>query len=164
MASSEFVYTTYIKSTPQKVWNGITSPEFTRQYWNVELKSDWKKGSAWKSLSCDGGDCTMQGEILESAPPKRLVITWVRPEDAADKAEHSRVTFEIEAIKDMARLSVIHDRLKAGSVMADRIAQGWPRVLSSLKSMLETGKPLDTWAGHQWACEQQSDAKVAVNK
>jgi uncharacterized protein YndB with AHSA1/START domain len=164
MSTTEFVYTTYIKSTPQIVWNAITSPEFTRQYWNVELKSDWKTGSKWKGLASDGGDCVKQGEILKSTPPNHLIMTWVSPEDEADKTEHSRVTFEIAAIGDMVRLNVIHDRLKAGSVMAGRIAQGWPRVLSSLKSMLESGKPLDTWAGHEWDCAQRSDAKVAVTR
>jgi uncharacterized protein YndB with AHSA1/START domain len=90
---------------------------------------------------------TVSGEILEAKPPRRLVLGWSKFADA--DPGHSRVTFEIEAIGEMVRLNVVHDNLKAGSVTAQRISVGWPRVLSSMKSLLETGKPLDTWAGHQ---------------
>ncbi len=147
MTHTEFVYTTYIKTTPEKVWNAITNPEFSRQYFGSELVSDWKKGSKWQSISNDKDACKMVvGEIIESLPPKRLVMTWHHPEDEMDKSEHSRVTFEIETIEDMVRLNVIHDRLKAGSDMARGIAVGWPLVLSCLKSLLETGKALNVRA------------------
>ena len=85
--------------------------------------------------------------MLEAEPPRRLVITWAEPRDKARRDRHSRVTFEIEPVADMVRLTVTHDELEAGSDMHRKIAEGWPRVLSSLKSLLETGRPLKTWAG-----------------
>jgi len=158
MNNAEFVYTTYIKTTPEKVWAAITNPEFARQYWETELHSDWKKGSKWQSKSGKKeGGCNIGGEILESAPPKRLVISWVDPSDM----DTSRVTFEIESIENMVRLNVVHDKLTAGSEMAKGISMGWPRVLSSMKSLLETGKALDTWAGHASTCSS-TDAKGAA--
>jgi len=83
------------------------------------------------------------GEVLESHPPRRLVISWVDPAKAADRTEYSRVTFEIEVVKDAVRLDVFHNELKAGSEMARGISSGWPRVLSGLKSFLETGTGLN---------------------
>ncbi len=80
-------------------------------------------------------------------PPRRLVITWAYPADAADLAKHTRVSFELETIEDMVRLTVTHDELVEGSDMERGIMKGWPRVLSSMKSFLETGRPLNTWAG-----------------
>jgi uncharacterized protein YndB with AHSA1/START domain len=81
---------------------------------------------------------------LECVPPKRLVLTWTDPKDAADR---SRVTFEIEPIEDVVRLNITHGNLKAGSVMVGNVSRGWPRVLSSLKSFLETGRGLNVYAG-----------------
>ncbi len=145
MTIPDFVYCTYIKTTPEKLWNAITNPEFTRQYWVHENRSDWKKGSRWQHVSGDGKHTVkIVGEVLESVKPKRLVLTWADPADASD---HSRVTFEIERIEDMVRLTVTHGDFKTGSDMARKIAIGWPRVLSSMKSILETGTPLNTWAG-----------------
>ena len=86
--------------------------------------------------------------VIESKPPRRLVITWAEPKDRACKEKHSRVTFEIEPIADMVRLSVTHAELEPGSEMFAGISDGWPRVLCSLKSLIETGRPLKTWAGH----------------
>ena len=147
MSNTEFVYTTYIKTTPEKVWAAITHPEFSRQYWMDGIGSDWKKGSKWQQVS--GGETptvTVGGVILESSPPRRLVMTWADPADTSDISKHSRVTFEIEPIEGMVRLNVIHGNLKTGSIMAGKISTGWPRVLSSMKSFLETGTALDTWA------------------
>jgi uncharacterized protein YndB with AHSA1/START domain len=148
MNTTEFVYTTYIKTTPEKLWKAITTPEFTRQYWVEGIVSDWKKGSTWKHAT---DNYVMGGEVLESDPPRRLVMTWWEPDDGVNIARHSRVAFEIDAIDDMVRLNVIHNNLQPGSVMAGKISVGWPRVLSSLKSLLETGAALDTWAGVQQA-------------
>ncbi|HRC86852.1 MAG TPA: SRPBCC domain-containing protein, partial [Thermoanaerobaculia bacterium] len=86
------------------------------------------------------------GEVMESVPPRRLVVSWAPPADAADRARHSRVAFDLEPVGDMVRLTVTHDELEAGSEMLRSISNGWPRVLSSLKSLLETGRPLNTWA------------------
>ncbi|MDB5038816.1 MAG: activator of Hsp90 ATPase 1 family protein, partial [Bacteriovoracaceae bacterium] len=140
MSNPEFIYTTYIKTTPEKLWKAITNPEFTRQYWGSDNVSDWKKGSKWSHVVNDEKRTVrIVGEVLESLPPKRLVLTWAAPANVEDKSEHSRVTFEIEPVEDMVRLNVIHDKLKAGSEMARAISGGWPRVLSSLKSLFETG-------------------------
>ena len=87
----------------------------------------------------------MVGEVLESLPPKRLVLTWADPDDLTDG---SRLTFDIEPLDDLVRLSVLHGNFKADSVMAGKVSQGWPKVLSSLKSYLETGIPIDSPCKH----------------
>lgn len=141
---TEFLYTTYIRSTPQKVWDAITNPEFARQYWGHGNVSDWKPGSKWDMVRGDGSNIVQTtGEVLESQPPRRLVISWVDPAKTADRSEYSRVTFEIEVMKDAVRLDVFHSELKPGSDMARGISNGWPRVLSGLKSFLETGTGLN---------------------
>ncbi len=145
--TNDFIYTTYIKSTPEKVWQALTNPEFTRQYWGHDNISDWEKGSEWKHSTVDGKDIRIAGKILESTPPKRLVITWASP---ANKADESQVAFDISTAENMVRLDVVHSKLSAE--MARGVSGGWPRVLSSLKSFLETGKALDTWAGHDRKC------------
>jgi len=147
MTKSKFVYVTYISATPEQVWRALLDPEFTRQYWDAENASDWQAGSAWEHRRSDEAHTLlMVGRVVESTPPNRLVLTWALPADAADQAKHSRVTFEIEPIDEMVRLTVTHDELEAGSDMLQSITRGWPRVLSSLKTLLETGHPLPTWA------------------
>jgi uncharacterized protein YndB with AHSA1/START domain len=147
MTTTEFHYTTYIKSTPERVWAALITPEFTRQYWGKANVSDWKPGSRWEHRPAAGAPL-VTGIVRECIPPTRLVLTWAAPGDHDDATKHSRVTFTIEAIKDMVQLHVAHDQLVAGSDMAKGISGGWPRVLSSLKTFLETGAPLDTFAGH----------------
>ena len=148
MAKEAFVYVTYIASTREKVWDGLLKAEFTRKYWGHENVSDWKPGSTWEHRTADASRALkLVGKVVEFDPPRRLVLTWAFPADAENRAAHTRVTFELEQIEDMARLTVTHDDLVAGSDMDRGIREGWPRVLSSLKSFLETGKPLPTWAG-----------------
>ena len=143
MQKPKLVYTTYIRSTPKEVWAAITKPEFTRQYWaGMANVSDWKKGSKWQHLTKEN-ETWVQGEVVESAPPKRLVLSWADPDDLKDK---SRVTFAIEPVEGMVCLTVTHDKLKAGSKMLKGVSWGWPRVLSSMKSYLETGKGLNVFA------------------
>ena len=153
MSNTVYAYTIYIKTTLEELWRAITNPEFTRQYWGNENVSDWTKGSKWQHVAADNKRTVkLVGEVLESVPPRRLVLTWADPSDTSPKSEHSRVTFEIQPIEDMVRLSVIHSNLEAGSDMAAKISSGWPRVLSSMKSFLETGTALNTWAGHEYDC------------
>jgi uncharacterized protein YndB with AHSA1/START domain len=145
---ASFVYVTYIATEPEKLWKALLDGEFTRQYWAHENVSDWRAGSAWEHRRTDPARTVdILGEVLEAQPPRRLVISWGAPADRGRRDRHSRVTFEIEPVADMVRLTVTHDELEAGSEMHGKIAEGWPRVLSSLKSLLETGRPLQTWAG-----------------
>lgn len=147
MNKTKFVYVTYIRTTPEQAWRALIDGELTRQYWGHENVSDWKPGSTWTHQRSDEPrTVALVGEVVESAPPRRLVLTWAFPADAANKAKHTRVTFEIDPIEDMVRLTVTHDELEPKSEMLRGITAGWPRVLSSLKTFLETGRPLRTWA------------------
>src|SRR5258708_5393513 len=140
MSDARFVYVVYIAATAEKVWAALLDGEMTRQYWGRENVSDWQPGSTWQHRRLhEARTVDLVGEVVECVPPRRLVLTWADPVDAADKARHTRVTFEIESVGDMVRLIVTHDELKPGSDMLPHITNGWPRVLSSLKSFLETG-------------------------
>jgi uncharacterized protein YndB with AHSA1/START domain len=144
---TSFVYVTYIRSTPEKVFEAVTKPEIARRYWGHENISDWQPGSSWEHVRADERRTVqLVGKVVEIAPPTRLVITWANASQAADPASYSRVSFDIEAYEDMVRLTVTHDELEAGSGMAKGIQQGWPIVLSSLKSLLETGHGIDVFA------------------
>jgi uncharacterized protein YndB with AHSA1/START domain len=144
---TSFVYVTYIRSTADKVFEAITKPEIARRYWGHENVSDWKPGSAWQHVrDNDARTVQLVGQVVESVPPTRLVITWANPAHAADPDCVSRVSFDIAPYEDMVRLTVTHDELQAGSAMAKGIQQGWPIVLSSLKSLLETGQGIDVFA------------------
>src|SRR5262249_21758521 len=144
---TSFVYVTYIRSTPEKVFEAITKPEIARRYWGHENVSDWKPGSSWQHVRAnDERTVQLVGKVIEVAPPKRLVITWASPSQVDDPEATSRVTFDIAPYEDMVKLTVSHDELQAGSGMATGIQRGWPLVLSSLKSMLETGQGIDVFA------------------
>jgi uncharacterized protein YndB with AHSA1/START domain len=141
-----FVYVTYIAAKPAQVWKALTDGELTRQYWKHTNQSDWKPGSKWKHVADDGqGTVRIVGRVIEVIPNKRLVLSWGDPDAAAEATEHSRVAIDIESIGQMVRLTVTHDDLKDAEMLR-KISNGWPRVLSSLKSLLETGQALDTWA------------------
>ena len=145
--TTSFVYVTYIASTPEKVFEAITRPEIARRYWGHENVSDWKPGSGWQHVRADDGRAVrLVGTVVESSPPGRLVITWANPDRVSEPEAYSRVTFDIAEYDDMVRLTVTHDELEVGGKMATDIGRGWPIVLSSLKSFLETGRPLDIFA------------------
>lgn len=143
MNKPEFVYVTYIATTPEKLWNALLDPKMTAQYWQHENASDWKAGSKWEHRAFDAArTLRLTGRVIESSPPRRLVLTWAYPGDTAPEEKHSRVTFDIEPAGSVVRLTVAHENFQPESDMFDRIRAGWPKVLSSLKSLLETGRPL----------------------
>tara|TARA_R110002020_G_scaffold5971_20_gene24684 strand:- start:657 stop:1121 length:465 start_codon:yes stop_codon:yes gene_type:complete len=144
---TSFVYVTYIRSTPEKVFEAITRPEIARRYWGHENVSDWQTGSQWQHVRAnDARTVELVGKVLENSPPSRLVISWANASQADNPDEYSRVTFDIVEYDEMVRLTVSHDDLVAGSGMANGVSKGWPAVLSSLKSFLETGTPIDIFA------------------
>ena len=144
---TSFVYVTYIRSTPEKVFEAITKPEIARRYWGHENVSDWEPGSTWEHVRAnEQRTVELVGKVIKITPPTRLVITWANASQAADPANYSRVSFDLVEYEGMVRLTVTHDELEAGSGMAKGIQQGWPAVLSSLKSLLETGQGIDVFA------------------
>lgn len=147
---TSFVYVTYIRSTAEKVYDAITKPEVARRYWGHENVSDWQPGSRWQHVRAnDARTIELVGKVVEATPPMRLVITWANASQADDEASYSRVSFEIAPYDGMVQLTVTHDELEAGSGMAKGIQKGWPIVLSSLKSLLETGEGMDVFAKPQ---------------
>jgi uncharacterized protein YndB with AHSA1/START domain len=152
MKKPSYVYVTYIATTPEKVWQALVDTDVARQYWtdpgtdalaHVNV-SDWKPGSRWEHRRDDtAGTVDIVGEVVENTPPRRLIITWARPSDAEDNSKHSRVTFDIEPHGiGLVRLTVTHDDLDDDPKMLEGISGGWPKVLSNLKTLLETGHPL----------------------
>jgi uncharacterized protein YndB with AHSA1/START domain len=139
--SSQYVYVTYIRTTPQKLWDALTSPEFQKKYWfNMHQESSWKAGSPWKMVFEDGRVAD-KGEILESDPPRKLVIKWLNewnPEMAAEGP--ARCTFTLEAEGGATRLMVVHEMERPQSQVIAAVSGGWPKILSNLKSLLETGE------------------------
>jgi uncharacterized protein YndB with AHSA1/START domain len=151
MKKPDYVYVTYIATTPQKVWQALVDTDMMRQWWvdpnagcaRVNV-SDWKPGSGWEHRRVDdAGTVDIVGKVVESTPPSRLVFTWARPNDADDASKHSRVAFDIEPYGDgLVRLTVTHDELERDPQMLAGISGGWPKVLSNLKTLLETGRAL----------------------
>ena len=146
MTKTKFVYVTYIAAPRERIFEALIKPEFTRAYWEHENVSDWKAGSKWEHRTLDGSKVEMTGKVIEFDRPNRLVISWVTPQSVADPDQTSRVTLELADMDGMVQLTVTHDELESGSKMQQGIERGWPRVIASLKSLLETGKPLPTWA------------------
>jgi uncharacterized protein YndB with AHSA1/START domain len=141
MSKASFVYVTYIRSTPEKVFQALTDGEVTGQYWGHRNVSDWKPGSSWQHRQLSDDKAVIVGKVIETSPPKRLVVSWADPAEAEQPAKVSRVTYEIEPYKeDSVKLTVSHTELEPGSGMERGISKGWPLVLSALKSFLETGK------------------------
>ncbi|CAM5336122.1 hypothetical protein ATER59S_00046 [Aquamicrobium terrae] len=143
--SASFVYVTYIRTTPEKVYEAITSPEIARRYWGHENVSEWTPGARWEHIRAnEERPVEIVGKVVETDPSHRLVMTWSAASTADDPDEESRVTFEIEqADSGMVKLTVTHDQLQPGSAMEKGIGRGWPLVLSSMKSFLETGEGMD---------------------
>jgi DNA-binding transcriptional ArsR family regulator/uncharacterized protein YndB with AHSA1/START domain len=156
MKKPEFVYTTYIHTTPERLWQALTDPAFTRRYWGMTIESEWGVGSTmvYEHNGVRTGDPAQV--VLESEPYRRLAYTWhtfspewaesygmseeFRAKAAAER--RSKVAFDIEPSGELVKLTVVHDDFDPGSTVLESVSQGWPRVLSSLKTLLETGETI----------------------
>lgn len=151
MAKSKFVYVMYIRATPEKLWRAFTTPKFQRQFfYGTTQESEWKKGATWRLVKPDGAACD-SGNILEIDPPRRLVLKW-RNESVPEmrKEGYSRMTLEIEKQGASVKLTIVHEMNRSRSKLIASISEGWPPILSSLKSLLETGESLEEtrrWPG-----------------
>ena len=134
---------TYLRTTPEKLWQALTDSEFTRRFWcNTAWESDWKTGSPWRALIPDGRVAD-SGQVVEVVLHKRLVLTWrneFRPE--LTEEGYSRLTYEMEVVGESVKLTVLHEIERPESKLIQAVSSGWPHLLASLKSMLETGEPL----------------------
>jgi len=156
MSKPEFVYVSYIKTTPEQLWQALTDPAFTRRYWGVEFESDWTKGSTvtWREGGVEIRD--PEQVVLVCDPYRRLSYTWhtftpewAKAHEVGDEVmagllteRRTKVTFDIEPTDSAVRLTVTHDDFTPGSAILKGISQGWPEIMSSLKTLLESGEPL----------------------
>ena len=140
MPRSTFVYVSYIRTTPERLWSALTEAEFMRQYWfGVHGESQWTAGSSWKNVSPQG-QILDAGEILAAEPPRRRVIRWQNQFKPELKAEGASVcTIEIEPSGAAVKLSITHTIERDSSKFIEAVSGGWPKVVSNLKSLLETG-------------------------
>jgi uncharacterized protein YndB with AHSA1/START domain len=138
----EFVYVAYIKTTPEKLWEALTSSEFSRRYWfDTEVRSDFKVGSPFALVM--GGTTTDVGEILEADRPRRLSYTFQHVQDDEMRREApTKVVFTLEPHGELVKLTLTHEGFAKGSKLLDGISKGWPAILSNLKSLLESGDAL----------------------
>ena len=159
MDKPSFVYTTYIRTTPERLWQALTDPAFTRRYWSATFQTNWKAGSTmrWDLFGVTIDD--PEQVVLESEPPRRLSYSWHTPtpelldlleltEETRERLtaeRRSKVTFDIEPLGELVKLTVVHDGFEPGSLMASLVSQGWPGILSNLKTLLETGETLPAY-------------------
>ena len=139
--TTAFVYVSFIRTTPERLWAALTDPAFISQYWfGMTVASGWKAGSPW-SLTFTDGRVADDGEILEAEPPKRLVIKWQNQWNPELKLEGpSRCSFEIEPEGEAVKLTVTHSMDRPASKFINAVSGGWPKILSNLKSLIETGE------------------------
>ena len=140
MPKSTCIYVSYIRTTPEKLWKALTDAEFTQQYWfGMRSVSDWKPGSPWKLVSQDG-EVWDAGEVVEAKPPKRLVLRWHHQKKPELKAEGPTLcTMELEPGAGAVKLTITHTIERESSKVIEAVSGGWPKVISNLKSLLESG-------------------------
>ncbi len=147
----DYVYTTYIRATPEQVWHALTDPALTARFWGHAQVSDWTHGSQVRHVRTDGsGIADAAGVVIEVDRPHRLTFGFDDPERVDDPTfAASQVTFEIDAYHDIVRLTVIHRKLRSAEEL-QAIGMGWPSVLANLKTLLETGDvlPQAPWEFH----------------
>jgi uncharacterized protein YndB with AHSA1/START domain len=152
MAESEFVYVTFIRTTTEKLWRALIEPEFTRQFWmDTMQESTWEPGSSWRIIKPDGSTAD-SGEVVEIEPERRLVLKWQNhmfPEMTAEG--FSLLIYTLEQKGDSVKLTVIQQIERRGSKLIKAVSGGWPMILSSLKTLLETGESLPET--RQWPAE-----------
>jgi uncharacterized protein YndB with AHSA1/START domain len=144
MADAPFVYVTYIKTTPERLWEALTTSAFTEKYWSgTRIQSDWRVGSPVQLIDHEG-QVSDTGEVLAADRPRRLSYSWrVDFHEELKKEGASRVTFELEPADDTVKLTVTHDQFVDNSKVRIGVSTGWPQILASLKSLLETGSALE---------------------
>jgi uncharacterized protein YndB with AHSA1/START domain len=143
MRKPEFIYVSYIETTPEKLWEALTSSEFTERYWfGVHLRSDWKVGSTFEMVRSNG-TVSDAGKVVEYDPPRRLAYTFVNLSDEYKGELPALATFLIEPHGKLVKLTLTHEGFAEGSKFLAGISTGWPAILSGLKSLLETGRPLE---------------------
>ena len=142
-ARSTFIYVTYIRTSAEKLWSALLKPEFTKQYWfGMHMASEWKAGAPWQLVFADGRIAD-GGEVLEIDPPRRLVVRWQnewRPELKAEGP--ANCMFELEPDGEIVKLTITHTSPHPDSKLIVAVSGGWPRIVSNLKSLLETGKAM----------------------
>jgi len=143
MEKPKFVYVTHINTTPEKLWDALTNPDFTQQYWGGRrVQSDWTVGASIKHLKPDGA-VELRGEVLQAEPPRLLSYTFLTASgDRVPDEKSTRVTFEISTAFGVTKLTIVHDGFEPESKLIFEITNGWQAILSSLKTLLETGAPL----------------------
>ena len=143
MTKPDYAYVTIIAAPPERVWEGLTSPEFTELYWHqTRIRSDFEQGSPLEFLQ-DGEVC-VRGEILVADRPHKLAYTWSFCRNPETREEpFSRVTFLLKALPNGTELTVLHDRFEHGSKTLEMVTEGWPYVIAGLKTLLETGAAVD---------------------
>jgi uncharacterized protein YndB with AHSA1/START domain len=148
-AQSSFVYVAYIRTTPERLWQALIEPEFTQQFWyGTTQDCTWQAGASWRLMLPDGRVADA-GEVIEIDPPRRLVLSWRKeflPELNAEG--YSRLTYALEQQGEMVKLTIRHQMDCLESKLIDAVSNGWPVILASLKSLLETGQPLE--ATRRW--------------
>ena len=139
--NSSFVYVTFIRTTPERLWSALTTAAEMREYWlGMEIQADWKTGGSWQ-LIFPGGRVADGGEIVEFDPPKRLVLKWRNEFKPELKAEgFALCTMELEPVSDAVKLTITHTLDHPESKFIEAVSGGWPRIVSNLKSLLETGQ------------------------
>jgi uncharacterized protein YndB with AHSA1/START domain len=153
-----FIYVTYIRASAEELWQALTDPDFTERYWGgTRIESDWKVGSR-VSLGLAGREMD-SGQVLEYDPPRRLSYSWKVGHSGFENEAASRVTFEIKPIGEQVQLKLIHDDFEPGSKVFEAVSTGWPMLMASLKSMLETGRVLTMGLkprGEPYALEEEA--------
>src|SRR5947209_4906491 len=139
MSGSQFVYVTYIRITPEKLWHALITPEIIKQYrFGMSVEGEWKVGATWRMYA--DGRLMDSGEILAIVSQKRLVMSWLNEWKPEFKAEgNSRCVYEIESTWAAAKLTLTHSSERPNSSFIEAVSEGWPMVMSNLKSLLETG-------------------------